>query len=137
MRYLKAIIAFIMLELMVGKIGFEYGYGYGVSKEGIGSIYAFAVYVVLYLIFCIYEIHNEPSLRKNIISVIYLAAPCIIFIILACVSDVRDDDLGFAVTLFVVFGLALVAEIVTLVLRIIEGQRDKKRMRQLIDEQPR
>ncbi|MDE6441705.1 MAG: hypothetical protein K2L12_03005 [Clostridia bacterium] len=116
MRYVKTVVAIILFELMIGKIGYEYGCGNRIND--IGWLYGYTVYSMIYIAICIYQGWNEVSLRKNIFSVTYIFLPYAILLILAFVSGIVEDELPFAVSMFVILGIALILEVSTLIVQI-------------------
>ena len=117
-RYLKFAFALLLFELMIGKIGYEYGYSHSGSVSGIGWYYAFAIYAFVYCVICFLQSRNESVLGVDIFSTVYLGVPFIIVLILTLVNEMIARELPFAITSLTIFGAIFVLELSILILQI-------------------
>ena len=117
-RYFKFAFTLLLFELIVGKIGYEYGYSHSGSVSGIGWYYAFAIYALIYCIICFLQGWNESVLGVDIFSTAYLGVPFMIVLIFTLSNKVIERELPFAITALTIFGAIFVLGLSILILQI-------------------
>ncbi len=117
-RYFKFAFTLLLLGLMVGKIGYEYGYSHSGSVSGIGWYYAFAIYTLVYCVICLLQGWDESVLGVDIFSTVYLGVPFMIVLIFTLSNEVIERELPFATTSLTVFGAIFVLGLSILTLQI-------------------
>lgn len=117
-RYLKFAFALLLFELMVGKIGYEYGYSHSGSGSGIGWYYAFAIYAFLYCVVCFLQGRNKSVFGVDIFSTVYLGVPFMIVLIFTLSNRMIERELPFAITSLTVFGIIFALELSILILQL-------------------
>ena len=117
-RYFKFAFALLLFELMVGKIGYEYGYSHSGSVAGIGWYYAFAIYAFIYCVICFLQGRNESVLGVDIFSTVYLGVPFMIVLIFTLSNELIERELPFAIASLTIFGAIFVLELSILILQI-------------------
>lgn len=117
-RYIKFAFTLLLLGLMVGKIGYEYGYSHSGSVSGIGWYYAFAIYAFVYFVICFLQGWDESILGVDIFSTVYLGVPFMIVLIFTLSNEMIERELPFAITSLTVFGAIFALELSILILQI-------------------
>ncbi len=117
-RYFKFALTLLLFELMVGKIGYEYGYSHSGSVSGIGWYYALALYAFVYCGICFLQGRNESVLGVDIFSTVYLGVPFILVLVFTLSNEVIERELPFAVASLIVFGAIFVLELSILISQI-------------------
>ena len=117
-KYIKSAIAVLFVEVILGKICFEYGKY--VTPSGIGWWYAFIVFALLLAAISFCDAKEEYSFKFNIGTAIYLLVPTVMLIILSCTNNLIGSEIGILITVFILLGISLVLEVITLILKIKE-----------------
>lgn len=115
MKYLKLFAAVVLLEIMIGKIGYEYGYAGRLSS--ISGLYFLAFYVLIYFLICLSYMWYDPFGLK-IFSFVYIFIMFAFLTVCMSILGVDEDELSFVIIYMILLGTAFIAETATLIMGI-------------------
>ena len=117
-KYIKFVIAILFVEIILGKICYEYGKY--VTPSGIGWWYALIVFAFFSATISFFDAKEDYSFKFNIGTAIYLLVPTVMLIILSCTNNLIGSEIGMLITVFILLGINLALEVITLILKIKE-----------------